>query len=244
MNKKNGTFLIILGSLGVIIAMNMDTTVGFGDNRIFNIGLISKQRNTLTISILILVCGILMKLFGGNKKKIETSLFSGSRDISDRNYQLFLVRKYSIEKNQTMDKYSMDDQVYETLNLALEKADAIYNSELVRHDQRTTFSSLFKKLNVFNFGNQSKKQIIIKMLFGLICAVITGMLTISVLYPDVYRISYIFQNDEEFDLLFYFVLVFIFVLSITTGDIYIVMRRVFVVLAIIAISVILLKVSI
>ena len=58
------------------------------------------------------------------------AMFNGERNIDNSSYQLFLTKKYNIEKNNTLEKYVINDDVYDTLLLALSAADSHYQSTL------------------------------------------------------------------------------------------------------------------
>ena len=73
MEKKDGTFLIILGIFGFLVASNMNTTVSYDNQSVFNIGLMNKQQNAIILSAVCLIIGTLIKLLGkdNNYKKME-----------------------------------------------------------------------------------------------------------------------------------------------------------------------------
>lgn len=56
--------------------------------------------------------------------------FEGERVLSSSKYQLFLVKQFEIEKNITLDKYTMADEVYSSLEEALFQADKLYSDVL------------------------------------------------------------------------------------------------------------------
>lgn len=56
--------------------------------------------------------------------KIISISWDGVRDISDTSYQLFLTKKYQIEKNLTLEKYVIQDKVFSTLEDSLKEADS------------------------------------------------------------------------------------------------------------------------
>jgi len=47
------------------------------------------------------------------------------RDVESESYQLWLVKKYGIEKNEVFDKYVLDFSLYESLEEAIDKADKV-----------------------------------------------------------------------------------------------------------------------
>ena len=56
--------------------------------------------------------------------------FAGELDISSSPYQLFLTRQFSIEKNLTLEKYVIGDDVFDTLEESLREADRRYQAKL------------------------------------------------------------------------------------------------------------------
>ena len=54
--------------------------------------------------------------------------FRGSRDIDDHEFQLYLVEKYKIEKNTTLEKFVFERRPYNTLAEALAAAAARDNA--------------------------------------------------------------------------------------------------------------------
>ncbi|EPO2450603.1 zinc ribbon domain-containing protein [Providencia rettgeri] len=66
--KGFGIFLLIIGIIGAIASFAMDVTVAteYG-RRVNNIGLMSARQNFILISCFIILCGLLMVLFGGRK---------------------------------------------------------------------------------------------------------------------------------------------------------------------------------
>lgn len=66
--KEFGTLLIVIGVIGLLSSLNMNTSVSTSlGHDIENIGLLNKQQNFIIISGLIIVIGVLLKLFANNK---------------------------------------------------------------------------------------------------------------------------------------------------------------------------------
>lgn len=57
-------------------------------------------------------------------------LFEGDLDISSPSYQLFLTRQFAIEKNATLEKFIIGNDVFNTLEESLREADSRYQSRL------------------------------------------------------------------------------------------------------------------
>jgi hypothetical protein len=62
--------------------------------------------------------------------------FEGEANISLPAYQLYLTRKFNIEKNSTLEKYIIGDQVYNHLDEALSASDVMYKMELEKEKSR------------------------------------------------------------------------------------------------------------
>jgi len=65
--------------------------------------------------------------FGSTNSKLDPN---DELDINNPKYQLFLVRRYSIERNNTLDKFIIWDELFEDLGSALTEADARYRKEI------------------------------------------------------------------------------------------------------------------
>lgn len=66
------------------------------------------------------------------EQSFEKSEFRGERNISSPAYQLFLTRLFAIEKNITLDKYVIGDDVFSTLEDSLCEANSRYEYELTK----------------------------------------------------------------------------------------------------------------
>ena len=63
---------------------------------------------------------------------VPQQLFDGQRDIALPAYQLFLTKRFGVEKNNTIEKFVIGNDVYEDLPSALADADARYGQQLVK----------------------------------------------------------------------------------------------------------------
>lgn len=73
--------------------------------------------------------GLQTELFAA-RSQVKEKLFNGERNTSSVTYQLFLTKKYTIEKNSTLEKYTIDEFVFDTLQDALTEADLRYADAL------------------------------------------------------------------------------------------------------------------
>ena len=67
--KQFGVLLLILGALGVILALGMDTSVSTDYGRVNNLGLMKDQQNYLLLSSLITVVGVALLLLGRSSEQ-------------------------------------------------------------------------------------------------------------------------------------------------------------------------------
>jgi len=80
--------------------------------------------------------------------------FIGERNISSSPYQLFLIKKYGIEKNNTLEKYVFDNEVFDTLIGVLQEADRRYVAELGAIEREQTERIL--QAEIENRANQER----------------------------------------------------------------------------------------
>lgn len=67
--KGFGWILLVVGIIAAFAAFNMDVSVSTSyGNRVNNIGLMAQRQNFVLISCFIMLCGLLMVIFGGRKK--------------------------------------------------------------------------------------------------------------------------------------------------------------------------------
>lgn len=65
--KKFGTLLIVIGVIGLLISLNMSTSVSTSlGHDVENIGLLNRQQNFIIISGLIIIVGVLLNLFANS----------------------------------------------------------------------------------------------------------------------------------------------------------------------------------
>jgi hypothetical protein len=69
-------------------------------------------------------------------ENIKIDKFLGEANISSSKYQLYLTKKFNIEKNNTLEKFIIEDQVYNSLDEALSAADLMYVKELEEENNR------------------------------------------------------------------------------------------------------------
>jgi hypothetical protein len=75
--------------------------------------------------------------FSDDKKsdvELKKVLYEGDRDTQSNDYRLFLCKKYGIERNDTLDIYSMNGTAFETLNDAIQAANET-ESRLINEKQ-------------------------------------------------------------------------------------------------------------
>ncbi|MEQ1622145.1 MAG: hypothetical protein ABL919_12115 [Methylococcales bacterium] len=81
--KKVGIILVVIGFLGIMLALGMETSVSsYGVSRVQNIGLMNEQQNLLIVFIALAIVGVLI-LVSGNRKAQSTE--KNSSDSVTRN---------------------------------------------------------------------------------------------------------------------------------------------------------------
>jgi len=108
------------------------------------------------MSSLLVVVGVILFAFGSfngkkgetpsngmqastDKQEDKTSRYCGEPSLQSGKYQLFLTKKYAIEKNATLEKYVVDDNLFQTLEDALAFCD---NKE--KHVERERLRKAYK----------------------------------------------------------------------------------------------------
>jgi hypothetical protein len=67
-------------------------------------------------------------------ESLQNCEFIGERNISSPTYQLFLTRRFGIEKNSTLEKFVIGGAVFNTLEDSLREADCCYVRELEKDE--------------------------------------------------------------------------------------------------------------
>ena len=82
-----------------------------------------------------------------NKIASTFESFQGDFDISSGKYQLFLTKRFNIEKNLTLEKYVVDDQLFLTLDDALAYAHNLHQTQVLQKMQeRLKYAYLIREL--------------------------------------------------------------------------------------------------
>ncbi len=94
--KTIGWPLIILGIIGIVSSLNMDTSVGsIGGQRIHNLSLASQQMNYIVVSCLCLLIGVILTVLGANRagstSAPPSSNESGTKEPRGRNAATLLA---------------------------------------------------------------------------------------------------------------------------------------------------------
>jgi hypothetical protein len=138
-NKNIGWILISIGGAIVLWAFFIfDTTVAVDAYmRVNNLGLLNDQRNYSMLGGFVAVVGIFFLLRTESKDtqvkdmkekpknqpisspRIINQGFSGNKSIDNDAYKIFLVKKYSIEKNVALDKFIVGERLFNSIEEAL-----------------------------------------------------------------------------------------------------------------------------
>ena len=90
----------------------------------------------------------------------KIAIFPEEKQISNLAYQLFLTKKYNIEKNVTLDKYIISDDVYENLVAALEFAHHDYINILTEATNKEAASNEKLKNEQAKIAQEKKDNLV------------------------------------------------------------------------------------
>ena len=160
--KKSGILILAVGIFFLIVTLGVDTSVSTPSGRVNNIGLMNEKLIYSLVCIAVAIAGLILWVFSDKREKLSTTLYGdervfsppksdeqcdenrqeredpykGERSVSIPNYQLFLTKRFSIEKNTTLEKYVIDEDVFDTLEMALQDADRRYGDQLDEQRER------------------------------------------------------------------------------------------------------------
>jgi hypothetical protein len=91
-------------------------------------------------------------------KTSEVSDYQGERDVSSLQYQLYLTKRYNIEKNITLEKYIVSDEIFKDLDEAIKHCDELYSKFIINREVALEKESIkLKKLKeVEDYEKQQK----------------------------------------------------------------------------------------
>jgi hypothetical protein len=72
--KQLGIGLLMIGIIGVVLVMMMDTSVVSGYGRVNNLGLMNDQQNYLIIAGLAVIAGLVLVVMGGGESSSSNAL--------------------------------------------------------------------------------------------------------------------------------------------------------------------------
>jgi hypothetical protein len=103
------------------------------------------QQNHIIVAGFMILIGVVL-FAAGQKNKPPSSdremptadgeFYSGDRDIENPKYHLYLVKKYKIEKNSTLEKYTIGDLVFDSLQEALLHASETENYLILMRQEK------------------------------------------------------------------------------------------------------------
>lgn len=206
MTRVWGVWLIFVGVIWLVIAFNMDTSVVsysgmYGADRVENIGLIARRQNHLMVASLITLIGTLMTIFGGKKEEeLELSAFASKppqpdnppceRDLSLDPYRLWLAAKYNIIKNDVFDAFVFENQTFNTLEEALQKAHDTEQREYTRLETEAAAKAEAEHRRAEALAAQQKQQdknVKVAGLLIFICLVIAAPFIHSQIQSEIKR---------------------------------------------------------
>lgn len=165
--SKYGIASLIIGVFILAYANIMNTSVI--SSRVFdkhgnlelvhNIGLLNSRTNYSILGGIFFLAGVVLFALGRNRPLPPASLvvkdegeprtseqYSGEADLQSSSYQLFLTKRYGIEKNNTLDKYIFDEQVFDSLDQALSAAHVRYHDEIKAAEKEREESDVRKRV--------------------------------------------------------------------------------------------------
>ena len=137
-NKENVDYKSIGQIVFVISAVLLayflfffDTSVSVGSGyRVNNLGLMQDKQNYIIFSSVLLLIGIFLYLKDYSSKDntvLESSpkeplknSYDKEKDLNSDAYKIFLVAKYKLRKNDVLNKYEFNDQLFDNVDFALE----------------------------------------------------------------------------------------------------------------------------
>tara|TARA_B100000579_G_C22614359_1_gene748778 strand:- start:161 stop:655 length:495 start_codon:yes stop_codon:yes gene_type:complete len=117
-----GIFVVIIGIIlivtgifgsGAAIIFGIVFTIGGGYMRYLSSQAVSVEHSEQTLNVNQNI---------NFQNTDQNKVFSGEKDLTNDTYQLYLVEKYQIKKNDTLNKYVLNDKPYSELKDALEAA--------------------------------------------------------------------------------------------------------------------------
>lgn len=88
--------------------------------------------------------------------KGDNDLFHGERQLKSSSYQLYLVRRFRIEKNATLGKFTIENEVFDTLENSLREADFRYANTLI---EISTSLEIERKKNESNDRQKQESEV-------------------------------------------------------------------------------------
>ncbi len=138
-----------------VVIFDVSVPTGNG-SRVSNLGLMADRQNYLILGIGLFFVGLIMNFFKKrdsnntllvNSAKIEApheeNVWTGEKNIENDSYKLYLVKKYSIEKNSTLEKFVIENTLFSTLEEALSFAlQKEFDLDKVEDDKKYTIHTV------------------------------------------------------------------------------------------------------
>lgn len=129
--------LIVLGCLAGITAYTMSTYVGAGDRRLLSVGLMEGRRDFLMLAELMTVVGVVLFAMGkaNSQRAWQDPLpfeqdptprqFPADRTMASDQYRLYLAKTWQIERNDVLEKFVVNGELFSSCADALACAHAL-----------------------------------------------------------------------------------------------------------------------
>lgn len=132
-----GLLIAIVGFIGLYQAIGMDTTVtGKSGRTVHNIGLLNDKTNSVIAFSVIGVTGVIVFLFSflsttGIELPIEQN-FTGTRELSEDKYRIYLISKYRITRNEILNKFEWNNRLYDSVDEILP---LLHNADIKKQEE-------------------------------------------------------------------------------------------------------------
>jgi hypothetical protein len=156
-----GILLLVTGLIALAVGVTYDTTVASGLSRVHNIGLMNQRQNIMILGGALAITGALLVGLAGRSTSASRTgqagldprvvldpiktVYNGVQDIALPAYRLFLTRRFSIERDQTLGVYAVQDEAFSSLDEALRETDRRWRVEVAAHEADAERARQLKK---------------------------------------------------------------------------------------------------
>jgi len=164
--KFSGYLMVLGGAIAFWALFIFDTSVATGIGRVNNLGLMADRQNFMIFGSMIFIAGLLIGLFGNKNKKneekseamkeagvdVHSEFWQDVRSTQLIAYQIYLVKKYSIEKNVVLEKVIFSNTAYDSIEEAIEAAHLIDTKQELEWIEKVTSPQYEKRKGKIGHG--------------------------------------------------------------------------------------------